>query len=200
MLTNESFILDNNSFLTIQISMYIYIGILLVLLLMTAMILVYMIERRERKITELRKNIEIMYVEREELEKEISFMNSFHTRWSLFEENMLQSFIRKLHERNVCPVTMVELKFGDVTARNEFLDRAQLLLDERILRFSNGTCNLYLLFVQYNREEAAKALEHLPKVSGCEMITWQQGDKQEKTLQDVFGKFMEKTGEVRKES
>lgn len=199
LLTNESFILDNNDFLTVKITMWIYLGILLVLLLLITMILVYMLEKRERRIAELNENMEVMYREREELEREISFMDSFHSRWSLFEENMMPEFIRKLHERNVCPVTMTLITCKDIAARNEFLEQAQLLLDEKVLRFTDGECGVRLVFVQYDGKEASQMLERVSGVSVNEMYTY--GNEPDKgTLLDVFERFMENTGEARRES
>lgn len=197
LLTNEGFVLDNNRFLAVKISLYIYLGVLLVVLLLTAMILVYMLGSRDREIRRMREQIEQMYIEREGLEKEISLMNSFHTRWSLFEKNMLKQFILKLQERNVRPVTLVQLRFGDYTSRNNFLEQAQLLLDERVLRFAGDECGLYLVFIQYCPEDALKALNRLPDVTIANHAAWE--DKQDITLMDVYERFMHETEEERTE-
>lgn len=175
LLTNESFVMDDNTFLAAKISLYIYIAVLLMVLLVTAMILTNLSAKRDEKIAGLQGRIEEMNIKTEELEEEILFMDRFHTRLSLFEESTVGTFIQKLEERGVAPAAFMYISFSDKKSMNSFLEKAQLLLDEKVLRFTSGKDGLILLFVQYRLDEARRAMRQMQGESfkvlaetGCE--------------------------------
>jgi len=175
LLTNESFIMDDNAFLAAKISLYIYIVVLLMVLLVTSMVLTNLSTRRDEKIAVLQKRIEEMNIKTEELEEEILFMDRFHTRLSLFEESTIGTFIQKLEARGVVPAVLMHISFSGKKSMNAFLEKAQLLLDEKVLRFMKGKNGLILLFVQYRLDEARRAMRQMQDESfkvlaevGCE--------------------------------
>lgn len=188
LLTNESFVMDNNAFLASKISLYIYIGLLLLVLLLIAMILTNMLSRRDIEMAGLQKRIEEMNMEIEELEDELRFMDRFHTRWSLFAEETIGTFVRKLEERGVKPITMVQLAFESKNSRNEFLEQIQLVFDEKIVRFKNGGQGLILMFVNYKQEDARQVLlkvnnpGKIVKIMSCE--------QENETLTECFQELM----------
>lgn len=194
LLTNETVILDNNAFLSSQISLYIYLGVLLVLILLVSMISISVINHRGEKIERLQNKTERLNTELEEIEQELEAMDSYHSRWSLYSRDMMDVFVRKLEERNICSVVFWEVIFQDRTKRKRFLETAQMLLDERVLRFRGERNKIYLMFVQYQPEEADKAMEHMTQTefdSGRKMFC-QTG---EQSIQSVYQEFVAVTGE-----
>lgn len=162
LLTNDTVILDNNIFLSSKIGLYVFGMILLGMLLLVSMIFANVLDLRDKKIRSLQEHIMGLNKVLEEQTETIREMDCYHTRWSVFRLPMLKLFVEKLAQRGVFPVTFASVAFADKVRRDRFLQRAQVLLDEKVLRFErqkeegNG---LILVFIHYSEEEAQRALQ-----------------------------------------
>lgn len=92
----------------------------------------------------------------------IAGMDAYHSRWNVFHQSMMPLFVDKLARREVKKVVFVSLAFTAREDRDTFLEKAQLLLDEKNLRFAWGKKNLVLMMVQYSEEEALRVLKVIP--------------------------------------
>lgn len=189
LLTNETVILDNNAFLSSKIGLYIYMGLLLVVILVVSMSTAHMLNDRKKRIGRLHDRIEKLNSEIEKIEAELDAMNSFHSRWNLYGEEMMDMFMRKLEERKVRPVVLWEVRFEDKFEWKRFLRNGQILLDERVLRFSGGKNRIYLVFVKYQQQEVETAMNRLKHVvfeNGNRMYC----DSEQQNLWDVYQEFL----------
>lgn len=195
LLTNENIILDNNEFLSSRTEIIIYLIGLLSALLLVTMILSALLDIRNKTIQKLHTKIERLNVDVEQLEEEVELMDSFHTRWSLFNVNTMDTFVRKLEERKACPVIFTELSFEGEKGRELFLERAQLLLDKKVLRFSRGQ-DIILIFAGYYPEEAKSAMKQFEHRSLTIRKTMSCMEETE-SLWEVYQKFINGTEEER---
>lgn len=92
----------------------------------------------------------------------IAGMDAYHSRWNVFHQSMMPLFVDKLARREVKKVVFASLAFTAREDRDTFLEKAQLLLDEKNLRFAWGKKNLVLMMVQYSEEEALRVLKVIP--------------------------------------
>lgn len=194
LLTAESVVLDNNTFLSAKISENIYVFILLLTLALSVMILMSVADKRKREIQRLQSRNENLNCEMKKLEDELNFMDSYHTRWNLFHVNVMETFVKKLEAREVHPVTFVKLQFKEQKKYREFLDKAQLLLDEKVLRFTAGEKELILLFVQFQIGEAETALQSL-EPAGFEICKTAVCQEKEQQLYEVYKEFLQEDKE-----
>ena len=161
LLTNETFILDQNVFLSSKIALYIFIVVLLLGLLLVTLILNGFLDRRTRQIRALTEKTQLLNRQVEQMEEKIESMDDYHTRWNLFRGTLMDTFVRKLSQRELDSLVFLSLAFEERKQRNEFLEKAQLLLDERVLRFSVKKHDIVLMFLQYREEDVKKAMERM---------------------------------------
>ena len=189
LLTNETVILDNNAFLSSKIALYIFIGVLLIALLLVTMILNNLMDQRAKRIRQLVAKTEGLNRQVEVLEEKIEFMDYYHTRWNLYKYALMDSFIRKLSDRKVHPIVFLQVHFETRKERNAFLEKAQLLLDEKVLRFSAKNWDIYLVFMQYQPKEVKQAVIRMQvdSKSILRLSVHQNGDS---SLWDSYQRFL----------
>lgn len=164
LLTNESFVLDNNEYLSSKISNYIFLGILLVLMVLLVMIGITVVSKRNETIADLQERLEVKNQKIDELEETMKSFQYYHTRWSVFNSDLMPVFKKKLQEKKVQNVQVAKLSFATSVAKKKYLELAQVMLDERVIRFSDGSQHVTLMFVGYTKEEVNKALEIMDHV------------------------------------
>lgn len=133
----------------------------------------------------------------EEQTETIREMDSYHTRWSIFRLPMLEMFVDKLAERKTAPLTFVELEFASKEERKHFLNQAQILLDEKVIRFENSSDQeIVLLFLQYEECEAIKGIEAVSAQAGeCKVLQSETYTGEGEALITVYERFTEKLAE-----
>ena len=197
LLTNDTVILDNNVFLSSKIGLYVFGAILLGMLLLVAMIFANVVDLRDRRIRKLEKHITSLNKVLEEQTETIREMDSYHTRWSIFRLPMLEMFVDKLAERKTAPLTFVELEFASKEERKHFLNQAQILLDEKVIRFENSSDQeIVLLFLQYEECEAIKGIEAVSAQAGeCKVLQSETYTGEGEALITVYELFTKKLAE-----
>lgn len=193
LLTNETIILNNNTFLSAKIGLYIFLGLLILALLVGTMILAYMVDTRRRRIIDLLKKIERQNLEMGTLEEKLAELDSYHPRTNLFNRNLMDQFIKKLEERQVIPIAFMKLKFYGPKGREAFLEWAQFYLDEPVIRFAYKRDSLVLMFVQYRLKEAKKAIQQFEQKYIME-IQEASYEHDNTTLWEAYRAFINKIG------
>lgn len=191
LLTNDTVILDNNIFLSSKIGLYVFGVLLLGLLLVVSMIFANVLDLREKRMKAMKEHITGLNKVLTEQTEMIREMNWYHTRWSVFKPSAMEMFVQKIVQRQIVPVVFVSLAFDSEEQRDYFLQKAQILLDEKVVRFEREYGDgLVLLFLRYQAQEVEKALE-LMKSQGASFRTEKQMECREAfTLQETYGSFM----------
>lgn len=191
LLTNDTVILDNNIFLSSKIGLYVFGVLLLGLLLVVSMIFANVLDLREKRMKAMKEHITGLNKVLTEQTEMIREMNWYHTRWSVFKPSAMEMFVQKIVQRQIVPVVFVGLAFDSEEQRDYFLQKAQILLDEKVVRFEREYGDgLVLLFLKYQAQEVEKALE-LMKSQGASFRTEKQMECREaSTLQETYESFM----------
>lgn len=191
LLTNDTVILDNNIFLSSKIGLYVFGVLLLGLLLVVSMIFANVLDLREKRMKAMKEHITGLNKVLTEQTEMIREMNWYHTRWSVFKPSVMEMFVQKIVQRQIVPVVFVSLAFDSEEQRDYFLQKAQILLDEKVVRFEREYGDgLVLLFLRYQAQEVEKALE-LMKSQGASFRTEKQMECREAfTLQETYESFM----------
>lgn len=193
LLTNETFILDQNVFLSSKIALYIFIAVILLGFLLVTLILNRFLDRKTRKIQALSEKTQLLNRQVEQMEEKIESMDDYHTRWNLFHGSLMDAFVTKLSQRELDSVVFLQLSFGDREQRNVFLEKAQLLLDEKVLRFSVKKHDIVLVFLQYREEDVQKAMERMQmeeSVVGSPVAC----GRPEQSLRECYEDFLRRAG------
>ena len=160
------------------------------MLLLVAMIFANVVDLRDRRIRKLEKHITSLNKVLEEQTETIREMDSYHTRWSIFRLPMLEMFVDKLAERKT-------LEFASKEERKHFLNQAQILLDEKVIRFENSSDQeIVLLFLQYEECEAIKGIEAVSAQAGeCKVLQSETYTGEGEALITVYERFTKKLAE-----
>ena len=191
LLTNDTVILDNNIFLSSKIGLYVFGVLLLGLLLVVSMIFANVLDLREKRMKAMKEHITGLNKVLTEQTEMIREMNWYHTRWSVFKPSAMEMFVQKIVQRQIVPVVFVSLAFDSEEQRDYFLQKAQILLDEKVVRFEREYGDgLVLLVLRYQAQEVEKALE-LMKSQGASFRPEKQMECREaSTLQETYESFM----------
>ena len=155
------------------------------------MIFANVLDLREKRMKAMKEHITGLNKVLTEQTEMIREMNWYHTRWSVFKPSAMEMFVQKIVQRQIVPVVFVSLAFDSKEQRDHFLQKAQILLDEKVVRFERESGDgLILLFLQYQAQEMEKALE-LMKSQGASFRTEKQMECQEASaLQETYESFM----------
>lgn len=197
LLTNETFILDQNVFLSSKIGLYIFIAILLLGFLLVTLILNSFLDRKARRIQALSEKTQMLNRQVEQMEEKIESMDDYHTRWNLFHGTLMDTFVRKLSQRELDSVVFFQLSFEDREHRNVFLEKAQLLLDEKVLRFSVKKHGIVLVFLQYGEEDVQKAMKRMQMEESVVRLSV-ACERPEQSLWECYEDFLRRAGLVEK--
>lgn len=159
LLTNETVVLDNNDFLSTKINLCIYVILLILLILVVMLAAENIIHRKQKQLVRLEQRIRNQNIHMSNLEQELESVNSYDSRWNLYNYKLLGRFVETFDKKGIKTVTYVCLKFPSDSACSRFLQDTQMLLDARVLRFDKSKTELSLLFVNEGEPEALRQLE-----------------------------------------
>lgn len=159
LLTNRSVVLDNNSYMSAKIALYVISGGTLIVLLLAVIGMMFALGKAAAKNTELDKRVSEQNLLIESMNRQIRNYELYNSKDNVFNYKLLPQFTRKLMDKPDTQVMCAELVFETSEDKLEFLTKAQVLLDKRALRFDTDNDNeLVILFVNYSKEEADRAL------------------------------------------
>lgn len=162
LLTNRNVILENNSFLSAKVTLYIVFVLMIAASVISTIALGTSVVVNKRKINRLSDDNEEKNLKIVELNKALKANNAYQPKWNLYDESVLNVFAKKFQENGTRPIALILLQFDLTSDRNIFLEKAQFLLDKKVLRFAPYSDNeLLLVFVQYDMRTAVNLVERM---------------------------------------
>jgi len=161
MLSNSEVFLDNNNFLRSRINLTVFLGLVVLIMMINALVLFHMTNSAERKNELLQERIQDLNYSNGRLNEMVRVRTTYNVRRMVFNRQMLLGFLRRM-ELKKNKVALASYSLVQVTNRDEFLKRAQVLLDRSVLRFGLKDMNkIALVFVQSDKEVARELLKKI---------------------------------------
>ncbi|MCR4584541.1 MAG: hypothetical protein K5686_02350 [Lachnospiraceae bacterium] len=187
LLTNKDVFLDNNSFLGSEINLVICYALSVLIMVVEAMIFAHRIGQEKKESTEREKVITGLNASINKLNDKLLVKNTYDMQRTLFQESILDDFLDRIQGKGITPVTFALFNCAN---EEEFLAKAQLMLDRSVIRFrlsgdrayedANVAGQILLVFL---RSERAQTYERLRPIIGInvtlrsvEMWTPEYGD------------------------
>lgn len=120
LLTNDTVILDNNSFMASKIGLSVFVNGILIVLLLSTMVFSILSDIRKNKLAKMKAHTEELNRIVERQTETIKAMDHYHTRWNVYHIRLMDVFVQKLGQRKVTPITLVRLSFASEAAKNSF--------------------------------------------------------------------------------
>ncbi len=158
LLTNKSVIMSNNMFMSAKIEMMILVGFLMIVLLSVSVLFACKLERLMSTKSEQNKTIIKLQGVVGQLNELLSKKDHYDTRYQIWNKETLKDFLLKLSQKNVDKVVAAKLHFASLELRSTFFDKASVLLDKKVLRFSLNENEIILIFIQYDAFVTKSAL------------------------------------------
>lgn len=159
LLTNKNVILNNNRFMTARIEMLILIGFIMIMLLVVSMLFARKLETVSKAVDEKEASIRQLQSTVGHLNELLSQKEHYDTRYQLWSIDVLREFLGKLKMKNMRTAVAARIHCYNENFRNDFLDRACVVLDKKVLRFVLGDTDILLLYVQCSEDMARSSLE-----------------------------------------
>jgi hypothetical protein len=162
LLTNRDVLLNNNKLMESEIELVILIAFILITLLSVSMLFARSQEKLGATIHEKEETINRLQGMVGELNEQLSQKEQYDTRYQLWSGEELKVFLEKLQRKHVDRVVAVKIYCRGEDDKEDFLKKASILLDRKVLRFAINEHEVLLLFLQYeerNVRERVDALE-----------------------------------------
>ena len=138
LMTNKDVFLDNNSFMKTKINVGLFFCIAVFLLVVSAMLLARYNGILHTELKERDEMIKYLNGSVSKLNDKLLVKDTYDTRKTLFNEDMLDDFLARIEVKNIAPIT---IGFVQCLDTNGFLDKSQILLDRGVLRFKATSQN-----------------------------------------------------------
>ena len=139
----------------------IILSIVLAVLIILSMVMSRKISRQGRYIDKQQEHViwqnKQMQLLDEQLKREFTFSASRH----VFKNTVLDEFLETLDKKNVHPLHFAVFETETTEARDEFFNHMQVLLDNRVLRFSMDDRLVLLIFARYEQAVSSKIIRSL---------------------------------------
>lgn len=189
LLTNQNVFLDNNRFLGSKIGLCVIFGVVAFIFLTLAMVLSHRVETVRKEERQLRSTVEYLNMSVNQLNERLMNQELYDTRQIVFRENMIRAFLERIQHKEVSGITLAMVDFKDDATRNIYLEKAQIMLDQSVIRFTLEDHRILLLFVQGTETVAKKALSTL-QGEGARLVKMAQWDGKE-DIDAFYNGFME---------
>ena len=161
LLTYDRVILEDNILLECKNTIIIILSIVLAVLIILSMVMSRKISRQGRYIDKQQEHViwqnKQMQLLDEQLKREFTFSASRH----VFKNTVLDEFLETLDKKNVHPLHFAVFETETTEARDEFFNHMQVLLDNRVLRFSMDERLVVLIFATCEKEVSKRIIESL---------------------------------------
>ena len=187
LLTNRDVFLDNNAFLGAKINLLICYALSVLIMVVEAMIFAHRIGREKQENVEREKVITGLNASINKLNEKLMVKNTYDMQRTLFQESILDDFLDRIQRKGITPVTFALFNCAN---EEEFLAKAQLLLDRSVIRFrlsgdhayedANVAGQIFLVFLCSERAQTYERLRPLIGINvtlrAVEMWTPADGD------------------------
>lgn len=158
LLTNKSVLLDNNSYLGMRTQLWTFVCTLILIILLVPMIFAYQIRKLQLQADTRMKELSVLNNSLVKMNDRLSEHDLHDTRNNVWKQETIPVFLEKIIDRQIIPLTLVHLHCNDQSSREQFLMRAHITLNKKVLRFEYRKCDLLLIFVGIEKEMAMRNL------------------------------------------
>lgn len=191
LLTNPDAVLDHNAYLEAKINLFVMIGTLLCVFLITVIALARGVTRRTRQLEKEKENTAVLSRMVEQLNEELALSSLYDPRLAVFQADLLPMLFDKLEEKGCLPVTLLLVEYDTDKALGFFLEDGYLMMDRRILRFRDEkNRRLVLVAVKYEKAEACTAVDWLLgreiRLAAAETVDSENGLSLRQALRNLY--------------
>lgn len=161
LLTYDRAILEDNVLLECKNSIIIILSMVLALLVVLSMVMSRIISRQRRSLQAGEERVIWQNQQIQRLDEQLKRENAFSASKHVFQGSALNEFLDALDERNVRPLHFAVFEAGSKEVRDEFFEHMQVVLDNRVLRFSMDRRLVLLVFAKYERRVSDRMIESL---------------------------------------
>lgn len=188
LLTNKNVILNNNQFMEAEMETIIVIGIMLVVVLVTSMLFAIKQQQLRAKVIEKEQVIEELQGNIGHLNEMFGQKEQYDTKHQLWNKNLIKAFADKLCKKNITDAIMVKLHCEKEEDKKLFFNKASVLLDKKVLRFSLSENEILLMFIQTERQYVENNME-LVLNGGVKMVSIEEVDLGNADLSQYIGEL-----------
>lgn len=190
LLSDETVILDNNKLLSARVVLGIYLLCLLTLMFVMFLVTSTKVVKKEDEIFYLKNRELELHKMMFELQEKLKETNAYSTRWNLYSYRLMDAFVEKLGKRNPERCTFVKLEFNNEKERKDFLMNAQLVLDDKMIRFATDSLDIYLIMMGLDDRTSRVALKRAGDVVSRETVIVEHNSSI-RTLGESYAEFKE---------
>lgn len=161
LLTNQAALLDNNEFLGARSRLLVVMMVTLGLLVIVPMLLAFSVARERKRTAEEQQTIAQLSGKLHDVSERLVHPELYDSRTRVWSDDAFDQFVSKLLVRDAENAYAVQVICQDAEAAQDVLERASILLSEKVIRFSMTDEILALLFVSSSPDEIRETLEPL---------------------------------------
>ncbi len=162
LLTNPDNVLEHNVYMSAKINLCLAVISVVAIYIVTVFYLMLSIEKKEREADRIEQDSEALRIKIEKMNAKLQRQRLFDTEYSVFDSSILPMLMEKAAERKIAPVTTAILIWSDEKSKEQFLQDAQFMLDEKVFKFQDKeNKQLTLVALQCSLQSLMTALKPL---------------------------------------
>jgi hypothetical protein len=161
LLTNRDVLLNNNRLMESEIELVILGAFILITMLSVSMLFARHQEKLRAVLQEKEETISQLQGMVGDLNEQLSQREQYDTRFQLWNGEELGVFLEKLRRKKVDSAVAVKIYCRSEEEKEDFLKKASILLDRKVLRFAINEHEVLLLFLQYEEQTVRERVESL---------------------------------------
>lgn len=161
LLTYDKVILEDNVLLECRNSIIIILSLVLALLIILSMIMSKKISGQAARIARQEEHVIWQNQQLEQLDERLKREHAFSASKHVFKRVVLEEFLQELDERGARPLHFALFETETPKARDEFFEHMQVVLDNKVLRFSMNDSMVLLIFIRYERTVSSRIIGSL---------------------------------------
>lgn len=161
LLTYDKALLEDNILLECKNSIIIILLLVLALLIILSMMMSKKIRGQASRIALQEERAIWQNQQLEQLDEQMKREHAFSARKRVFKHTVLYEFLQELDERGAKPIHFAVFETETQESRDEFFEHMQMVLDNRVLRFSMDDRLVLLIFARYEQAVSSKIIRSL---------------------------------------
>lgn len=161
LLTNRAALLDNNDYLGARSRLLVIMSVALGLLVIIPMALAFSLARERKRIVAERETVRNLNERLHDISERVTHAELYDTRTRVWSGDAFDQFVGKLLNRDVKDAYIAQIVCSSERAAQDFLERAAIMLDEKVIRFTMTDSIVALLFVSGDPDAITHDVEPL---------------------------------------
>lgn len=161
LLTDESIILDNNTYLMAKTAIQILWVVIIGMFVIVTVIAIILLQQQNVIIQAKQQKIMTLNLKLDAINKENKLDNMFGSKWNVYQDIVLKKFIDSFEDKDLNRIVFCRIEFENDEKRDLFLNASSNRLDNEVLKFYYGEHDLMILFVRYTLDESENALARI---------------------------------------